>query len=100
MVKIFHVMLPRRLQIEEHRRIAPHKVKRLEIDIKSKATGNRGQMHDTVGRATNGQQYAHCVLKRFRRKDLVNGEPLMRHLYRKRSRLFTDTNTVCGHCGR
>ena len=78
-VEVLHVVLARRLEVEQHRRLAPHAVQRVEVDVEAHAAGDRRQVHDAVGRAADREQHAHRVLERGRREDPVDRELVSRH---------------------
>ena len=95
-MEVFHVVLPRRLEVEQNRRFAAHPVQRMQVEVESDAAGNRGQVHDAVGRTTDGQQDAERVLERGRRENAIDRQLVARHLHRLCAGQLGDPDAVRG----
>jgi len=93
-VEIFHVVLARRLQVEQHGRLAPHAVERGQIDLQAHAPGNGRQVHDAVGRAADGEQDTHGIFERLGRQYLVDGQAAACHLHSLRAGLLGNADAV------
>ena len=57
MMKMLHVMLARRFQVDQHRHLAAELVEAVEIDPVFGAVGDRGEMDEAVGRAADRLQH-------------------------------------------
>ncbi len=57
MMKVLHVMLARRFQVDQHRHLAAELVETFQIDAVLGAVGDRGEMNETVGRAADRLQH-------------------------------------------
>jgi len=97
--KVFHVMLARGFEVEQHRCVAPHAVQGGQVQVQADATGQSGQMHDAIGRPPNRQQHPPCVFKGIGRQDAVNGQAIDGHLHRPRAGFFGDAHALGGHGG-
>ena len=97
MMEVLHVVLTRRLQVQQHWRIAAHAIKRLEVHFKTHPARDRCQMHDTVGRTTNCEQHSHRVFKGFFRQNLVDRQTLARDLDRQGTAALGYADTVSRH---
>ena len=74
MVKIFHVMLTRGFEVDQHRCFASHAVEGIEVHIQTHPTCHGRQMHQAVGGAANRQQHPKCILKSIGGQDLANAQ--------------------------
>ena len=98
-VKVLHVVLPRGLEVEQHRGVAPHAVQGGEVQVQAHATGQSGQMHDAIGRPANRQQHPPSIFKGIGRQDAVNGQAIDGHLHRTRAGFLGDAHALSGHGG-
>ena len=92
-------MNARWLQIKQYRCFATHAIQSFQIDLKAHATGDCRQVNNSVCRATDCEQHAHCIFKGFLCQDLINAQAFTCDLDRQRSALFSNPHTVCSHCG-
>ena len=70
-VEMLHVVLARRLQVDQHRHLAADPVEFGEVDRMAGAAGDRREMDDAVGRAADRLQHDHGVAQRGRRDDVA-----------------------------
>ena len=57
MMEVLHVVIARRLQVDQHRHLLRQRVERIEIERDAGAPRHRGEMHDAVGRAADRLQH-------------------------------------------
>ena len=69
--EVLHVVLAGGLQIDQHRRVVAEAVDRLERDRNAEPPGDRREVDDRVGRASDAEQHAQRVLDRVRSDDAV-----------------------------
>ena len=71
MMKVLHVVLARRFQVDQNRHFAAELVECIEIDLVRCAVGDCGQMNKTVGRAADRLHHDLGIPERRRRQDLA-----------------------------
>ena len=69
--EILHVAVADRLEIDQHRRRIREPVELIERHLHARASGDRGQMDDRIGRAAERKQHAQRVLDRLLVDDAV-----------------------------
>jgi hypothetical protein len=81
MMEMLHVVIARRLQVDQHRHLAAEFVKSFEIDAVLGAVGHRGEMDEAVGRPTDGLQHDLRIAERRFGQELAGFRALrLRHL--------------------
>ena len=71
MMEMLHVVLARRLQVDQHRHLAAEPVEGFEIDAMRGAAGDRGEMDQAVGRAADRLQHHLRIAEGGRRQDFA-----------------------------
>ena len=95
MMKVLHVVLARRFQVDQNRHFAAELVEGIEIDFVRCAVGDRGQMNKTVGRAADRLHHDLGIPERRRRQDLARLRSLgFRHRRRHFSACFGGTKAL------
>ena len=60
-VEMLHVVVARRLEVDQHRHLAADPVELLEVDVDAEAARDGGEMDQRVGRAADRLQHAQRV---------------------------------------
>ncbi len=76
-VEMLHVVVARRLEIDQHRHLTADGVELLEIDREAGAPRDRGEMHQRIGRAADRLQHRERVPEGRRRHDLAGARALL-----------------------
>src|SRR5690606_22785029 len=97
-MKVFHVVISRRLEIQQHRRIATHSIQSLQVELIAQSTCNSSQVNNGIGRAPHSQENTHRIFESCRGKDLVNRQPCSRHLHSDLTRALCNSDAVCSDC--
>ena len=85
--EVFHEVLARRLHVQNAGHFTAQSLKVIQGEFQAQTTGNRDQVNDGVGRATDGGQCANGVFKSFAREHLADGLVGVNHLHNPATRV-------------
>ena len=95
LLQILHVVLAGRLKVNQHRRLLPHSVERLEIDLDTEPPSDCRHVDQAVGRTADRQQHTEGVGKSLRRHYLLRHWAFRTHFNRPPPGCFRMAQPVC-----
>src|SRR5699024_1436817 len=80
-VEVFHVVVAGRLEVDQDRCLSTHRVESVQVEAVTESACDGGQVNESVGGASQGEQYPEGVLERAPGEEPVDGEALVSHLH-------------------